>query len=123
VVGALTKAASQEIQAQIAWVNRINAAVAEKSANVEYLRKRINSGTLTPGDLQRDLTILTTEQVDLHSLQIQAQNAATRVALQQLSLQTSETNTREVQRIQDSRERLNVMQAATSFSLGTPPSQ
>lgn len=122
VVGARTKAAAREIEASIAWVNRINAAVAEKRANIEILRGRINSGTLRPGDLQRDLTILATEQADLQTLQLQAQNAATRVALQQLSLQAGETNTRELERIQDSRDRLDVMQGVASlFSPVAPP--
>lgn len=115
LVGARTKAAAREIEAQIAWVNRINTAVAEKRTNIEFLRARINSGRLRPGDLQRDITILAAEQADLQTLQIQAENAATRVALQNLSLQTAETNSRELERIEDSRQRLHLMQGVAGL--------
>ena len=115
--GAVTEFVRQEVGSQMMLNSQINAAIAEKLRNIDFLRSRINSGTDTPGDLERDMVILASEQADLQLLQIRTQASTNRVNMVNLMLANRQSGDVERDRVAESQNRLALMGAAASFAL------
>lgn len=111
--GVKVDAAYGQIAATIATSGEINKAIPELQDQIREISERLDFGDLPPGDIDRYKAILAAKQMDLETLQLQAQNQNNLLLSHQVGLNASQ----EV-RVENSRlkERYNVLSYRPIFS-------
>jgi hypothetical protein len=120
--GVAVEAAYREVGTATAFVGEVNKAIVEKRDNIARLKQQISSGTLAPGDIERIMTVIATEEADVALLQTQIMNQGNRLAVQTLGLQAGLIGNSEHARLRDRANRLEMMRRVR-FGPGEPSAE
>lgn len=99
--GAAVEGAYRDMAASAAHVDEVKQAVDELRQNADDYKKKIESGELTPGDIERYTLIEQHFRMRAQALELQNQNYQNQMMMRMLGLQAGETASREQRRLQN----------------------
>ena len=99
--GAAVEGSYRDMAASAAHVDEVKKAVDELRQNADEYKAKIESGQLTPGDIERYSLIEHHFRMRAQALELQNQNYNNQMMMRMLGLQAGETATREQRRLQN----------------------
>lgn len=116
--GLSVEQAHREIAVAIKSSGNLRLAIGEKQGNIERLRKQVEAGGLTPGDVERQRAQLATEEAEVGLLTAAAIDNSNRLQAASLGLQAHAQTNAELQRLRERTRRLSMM-GGVNFGLTT----
>lgn len=107
--GASVEGAYRDMAAAAAQTDEIKKAVKEMRDNADEYKAKIESGTLTPGDIERYQLIEEHFRMRAQALELQNQNFNNQMVARMLGLQAGETATREQRRLKNAEQNVTLM--------------